>query len=326
MIFWNSFLYWKTYGGPTPSVGRATSDKLVINRWILARLDELKRQTTNLLDDYNIVAAARKIEDFVVKDISHWYIRRIRSIMKDSSSGSAQESGAALGYVLFETSKLLAPFLPFISERLYKELRGKKESVHLEDWPKTSQKSKVKSQKLLQDMEIVRRIVSQALEARAKAGIKVRQPLAALKISRRKVGIPTGASGKSQKELLELIKKEVNVKEIIFDKNIKNEVELDVKITPELKEEGMLRDLIRSIQDFRKKSGLEPYQKIEIFIEADSEGEKFARAHQSVLKRGINASAIKLAKLPKSSKVFDIKLDGLHFKIGIIHVLPSLSN
>jgi len=103
-------------------------------------------------------------------------------------------------------------------------------------------------------MEEIRKIVVMALAERAKAGIKVRQPLSKLKIKGNKL--------KSDKELLDLIKDEINVKEVKFDSSIKGEVELDINITPELKEEGTVREVIRYIQEMRKKSELKPQDKI----------------------------------------------------------------
>ncbi|MEK7595934.1 MAG: DUF5915 domain-containing protein, partial [Patescibacteria group bacterium] len=158
--------------------------------------------------------------------------------------------------------------------------------------------------KLLKIMTEVRKICSLGLEARAKAGIKVRQPLASLKIKNQKSKI------KNNKELLSLISDEINVRGIIFDAKIENKVELDTKITPELKAEGQLRGFIRAIQDLRKKAGLAPRQKIELIIET---GEDFVKNFSSEIKRGVNAGAIKFAKNDGE----EIKIDGMEFKIKI---------
>ena len=101
-----------------------------------------------------------------------------------------------------------------------------------------------------------REIVSLGLAERAKAGIKVRQPLQELQIK-----------DIISKELLELIKEEINVKEISFGKDLK----LNTEITPELKEEGMVREVIRQIQEMRKKSGLKPQDKISVWYSGSSE-------------------------------------------------------
>ncbi len=140
--------------------------------------------------------------------------------------------------------------MPFISEELYQRLGGEKESVHLADYPKA--KKELINKKLEKEMKKVREIVTLALAERAKEKIKVRQPLNELRI--------TSYELQREKELLELIKDEINVKKVTFGKTLK----LDTKITPELKEEGMVREVIRSIQEMRKKSGLTPKNKISI--------------------------------------------------------------
>jgi len=106
----------------------------------------------------------------------------------------------------------------------------------------------------------------------------VRQPLKKLKVKSYKVH-------KVEKEMLDLIKDELNVKEIIFDEKILDEVELDTEITPELKEEGELRDLIRGLQDFRKKAGLNTSQKIILYVQADTDTVKFIEKFAEEIKK-----------------------------------------
>jgi len=122
------------------------------------------------------------------------------------------------------------------------------ESVHLCDWPAPDKK--LINKNLEEKMAVTRQIVALALAERAAAGIKVRQPLATLEIKNQESKI------KNDKELLKLILDEVNVKEIKFNPELKNEIKLDKKITKELKEEGMIRDLVRQIQDMRRQAGL----------------------------------------------------------------------
>jgi len=166
-------------------------------------------------------------------------------------------------------------------------------------------------------MAEIRKIASLALEARAAAGIKVRQPLQKLKIKNLKFKI--------NENLLNILRDEINVKEIIFDPKIKNEVELDTKITPELKAEGQLRELVRLIQDLRKKAGLIPQNKINLAIETDEAGEKFIKDFENEIKKGTNSIEIELAKIggeeTKPRTEFNsnawVKIDELKFKIEI---------
>ena len=254
--------------------GQESNSKLIINQWIIANLNQLINRSTDKLDNYDIVGAARDIEYFVTEDLSRWYVRRIRDVMKEDSE-EKMETESVLRFVLLEISKILASFAPFVSEKIYKELGGEKESIHLENFSKTEKID----EKLLEEMNLARKIVSLALEARAKAGIKVRQPLTELRIK---------GQGDRVKALVDLIKDEVNVKEVIFDATLEDEVRLDTNITSELKEEGMLRDLIREIQSARKTAGLKPQDKVLAQISAPSEIIAIAKKFTEQIKKETN--------------------------------------
>ena len=305
MIFVNSVEYWKTY--KTNAKRKTGSVKLIINKWLLIKLEQVKLEVASALEDYDVVRAARALESFVINDISHWYIRRIRDVMKTGKIIEKSETSYIYGLALLELSKMLAPFVPFISDVCYRDLEGKEQSVHLESWPKLGSKLKARSEKFLKDMNTVRDIVSRALEIRAGAGVKVRQPLASLKIKNQKSKI------KIDKSLCDLIKGEVNVKEIIFDPKIKNEIELDLGITPELKEEGMFRDLIRQIQDMRKKAGLEPKDKIVLGLTGDK---KFISKFSGKLKKEVGAKNI-VPEITSPKLLSEFKTGELEFKIAI---------
>ncbi|MFH0803796.1 MAG: class I tRNA ligase family protein [Candidatus Tagabacteria bacterium] len=318
LIFWNCFTYWKTYSRTVLEKLRFKdgpwSCRLAINKWLLAKFNQIAAETTKFLDNYDIVSASRLIENFIIEDISHWYIRRIRDIMRNQKSLPAgrqgkevEETASVFRYVLINTAKLLAPFTPFISEEIYREMAGKKKSIHLEDWP-DSKNLGAKEKQLLKDMKIVRDIVAKALEARAKAGIKVRQPLTTLKIKVSSFKI-------HDSDLLELIKGEINVKQIIFDKNISGEIELDTVITGELKEEGILRELIRQMQDIRKKEGLKPNQMVEFHIATDNAGRNFIVKFAKELKKSTSAKSLIVRSTLE--KGYEIKISEFNFKIKL---------
>ena len=309
----NVLNYYQLYKKPRLAGRQAKAGKLVLNRmnvldkWILSRLNNLIQNTTKAMDGYEITKAQRPILDFV-QDLSLWYLRLSRERIKKSGQ-ETKDALSVLEFVLLEFSKLIAPITPFLAEMIYQGVEGKKLSVHLENWP--AFQKKFINKKLEENMVLTREIVSSALRARSEAGIKVRQPLASLKIRSTKHEI------RNKEELLELIKQEVNVKEIIFSAAIKDEVELDTKITPELKEEGRLREVIRQIQEMRKKLGLIPSQKIEIYVEAGGEGEKFIGKYKKELQKAVGAKEIKFEKLPASLKIFDIKLEESAIKIAL---------
>jgi isoleucyl-tRNA synthetase len=225
--------------------------------WINNRLSELTMDITNGLEKYEIDKAARPIAEFI-DDLSTWYIRRSRDRFKVDSAGEVlQDKTFALSTtrnVLIDFAKLIAPFMPFLAEDVYMRLKGPLESVHLESWPLNTKIDK----DVLEDMVNARKLTSLAMEARMKAKINVRQPLARLTI---KSTFP--------ESLIEIIKDEVNVKEVVSDGTINEEVVLDINLTPQLKEEGVVREFIRAIQDLRKEKGLTIKDRVVLAIDAD---------------------------------------------------------
>lgn len=309
-ILWNSAVYFETYKikvkGKIPTL---LAEKLVINKWIIIKLNKLVKDVTEFLDDYDIVSAARAIEYFTVEDVSHWYIRRVRDVMKDESSKSAKETSFVFQLVLLELSKLIAPFAPFISEEIYRSAGGKKISVHLEDFPKFSRD--IKAGSLLKEMETARNIAALALVERSKAGIKVRQPLASLKIK--------SSNYKLQNSIIDLIKGEINVKEIIFDKNMTKEIELNIEITPVLREEGFLREIVRSIQELRKKAGLIPKNRPILFIKVNKEGAEFIKNRGADIKKETYLLSLEIREnLPENANISSLKEGDIEIAFAIL--------
>lgn len=220
-------------------IKKKEKSKNILDRWILSRLNNLILEVTQEMDSYNTVKSGRLIREFT-DDLSLWYVRRSRNRfkLKDASAASTLEK------VLLELSKVIAPFTPFLAEKMY---LGPEISVHLDSWPKANKK--LIDNKLEEKMKETRETVSLVLAKRAEAGIKVRQPLAELTIK-----------SKLDKELLELIKEETNVKKIVVGKSLK----LDTKITEELRKEGEYREMVRNVNGMRKKMKLTPKDTIEI--------------------------------------------------------------
>jgi isoleucyl-tRNA synthetase len=248
LILWNVYNFYKIYSKVDKiNIKHQTSSlkhRNILDRWIISRLNQLIGEVTKSLDNYDSFAAAQKIEEFV-EDLSTWYVRRSRDRIGPTVPDGEDKKVCyqTLWYVLVNLSKILAPFIPFLSEYIYKNLTSKK-SVHLESWPKAGKIEK----KLLGEMALIRKICELGHSERKKAEIKVRQPLRELRI--------TNCGLRINKKLIKLIKEELNVKEVVL-KLGKGElkVKLDTKITPELKEEGETRELVRKIQELRKKVG-----------------------------------------------------------------------
>lgn len=275
-----------------------------LDKWILLKLRLVGLLITKNLDNYNLDKASWQIALFV-EDFSNWYIRRSRDRFKENNDGAI----STLKYVLEEFSKIVAPFMPFVAEEVYQVVKyGEVESVHLENWI-TFEKLSDKDHNLLLKMALVRNISSHALDSRLKNGIKVRQPLKTLKVNRKEYGDWVDL----EEEYLNIIKDEINVKEIVYDDQIEDRVKLDIEITEELKTEGMVRDLTRAIQDLRKKMGLKPHDEIELVVETDKAGEEFLNKFSDEIKKGTNTNSIKFSENNGEA----IKINKLSFKIKI---------
>lgn len=257
-LLYNVLAFYELYPAPEQARYGAGRNKPksnnVLDVWILARLDELTKLSTENLDNYKLLEPVRAVRDFI-GDLSVWYLRRSRERIKSGDEDARQ----TLYFVLKTLAKLLAPFAPFTAEDIWLKLKmnpptgGDVESVHLTGWPKAG---KIHSG-ILENMRITRTIVSLGLEARQKAKIQVRQTLAKLEVKNLNLS----------KEYIELIKDELNVKKVEENKNLEFDVKLDAKITPELKAEGDYREFMRSIQDRRKELGLSPGDKMALPVE-----------------------------------------------------------
>lgn len=261
-ILWNSFKFFDLYQKEYDGSAEARKSEHVLDRWVLALLDETNEEITAAFEVYDTPRACRAIKSFV-DEYSTWYVRRSRERVK-SEWHDRQFALATQREVLLTFSKLIAPVLPFLAESIYRPIADGG-SVHLEGWPETPLRGFfarlfAKKDIILSDMRTVRGVVTKALEARDKAKIKVRQPLRRLSIG---VALPEALS--------QIIAEEVNVKEVITEPTLGTEVHLDTEITPELAREGLVREIIRMGQDERKKAGCAPNDRLARVLVAGSE-------------------------------------------------------
>ncbi|MBP9822275.1 MAG: class I tRNA ligase family protein [Candidatus Pacebacteria bacterium] len=204
-----------------------------LDKWLMSRLYRTIDTVTNSLDTYDVVVAGRALEQFVAEDLSNWWLRRSRR---------RKEALPLLRSVLIEVSKLIAPFTPFMAEDSYRRMGGELESVHLADWPKVQKK--YIDDKLEAEMVNARAVIAAGLAERKNKQFKVRQPLSSVTIK----------NGKFSRDLEGLIKEELNVKKVEYNKEQETEVVLDLVLTPALTREGYARELMRQIQDMRKEA------------------------------------------------------------------------
>jgi isoleucyl-tRNA synthetase len=276
----------------------------VLDQWILARLNQVIIESTTSLDSYRMIEPVRSIRDFI-GDMSTWYLRRSRDRIKDTNPENKKDTESAkqtLYVVLKKLAQVLAPFAPFAAEDIWQKLKNGNdvESIHLSTWPIAG----VVNDTVLADMDRARMIVEKALAARQENKIPVRQPLSKISISET---MPT--------EYFDVIKDELNIKEVVVDEAIpKGEVVLETEITPELRAEGMVRELMRAMQDMRKAADLTPSDVITLSIEADEDGveliEKFADdIKKTVLVERINFAANDGEEVKVGDKVFKVKIE-----------------
>lgn len=258
----NILSFWQMYEGGEKGRPRK---KNILDAWIISRLDEVIKEVTNSLKKYEIDRGARPIIDFV-DDFSNWYVRRSRDRFKSEDKTDKEDSLITTRFVLREISRVLAPYAPFVADEVYRGVSDKFESVHLETWPKPKRSDK----KVLKNMALVREIVSLGLMERQKLNIKVKQPLKSLTIKE-----------KLSKEYLELIKDEVNVKEVFCE----GEFGLDTEITEELRQEGDFREVLRFVQSLRKDANLNPEDAVTLFVDTNEEGKKIINIFESEFKK-----------------------------------------
>lgn len=253
----NTYKFFTTYAEldkwqPDEQLLEPKSDN-ILDKWLLARLNETITESTKQADNYKIAHAIQPVF-ILIDDMSNWFVRRSRRrFWKSENDQDKNQAYQTLYYVLVRISQLLAPWAPFVSDKLYGDLTKRTnlvKSVHLTDWPEAGHIDKT----VLQEMAKMRQYISEGLAQRATASIKVRQPL-------RLVTLPP-----YQKVYSEIIKEELNVKEV--KTHDKKTVVLDTTITDNLRTEGIARELIRHIQNARKKAGLQVEDRIELKIES----------------------------------------------------------
>jgi len=242
----------------------------VLDKWITARLEETKKIVTEKMDNYDL-HAIREIPVFI-DDLSTWYIRRSRDRFKSEDEQDKNNALMTTKFILESLAKVMAPYTPFIAETIWQKVTGNNfkdanKSVHLESWPTIVNNEKTMENRILEEMETVRKIVELGLAKRDEMGIKVRQPLSELRITNYEL----------RNEYEDLIKDELNVKSVKAKKGEGElSVGLDTKITPELKQEGVKRELVRAINNARKNTGLTIQDRAMIYYQTDSKDIKQA--------------------------------------------------
>jgi isoleucyl-tRNA synthetase len=282
----NVYSFYEMYAGEDVSRDAYKKSDNVLDAWMVSRLSECVSEIEKEMDRYQLDKAVRPIMD-CIDDLSTWYVRRSRDRFKAEGGEDKMYALSTTRYALETIARAMAPFMPFIAEQVYRDVKASNDpvSVHLADWPELPKADN----ELLQNMKATRSIVEAGLSVRAKAGIKVRQPLQTLSY--------TGAKLSDAYEAL--IQDEVNVKEVKRVEKMEGgvslnniTVSLDVEITEELRQEGYLRELLRRIQDLRKKEGLMPGDGVVLAVTANDAGKKEIEMFEGEIKQVTNTKDI----------------------------------
>jgi isoleucyl-tRNA synthetase len=246
-----------------------------LDTWIISRTHQLIHEVEHHMDAYDIPNAMKPILPFL-DDASNWYVRRSRRrFWKSGDDADKQDAYKTLHYVLVQLAHVMAPFTPFLAEELYTKLTGD-ESVHLRDWPAVGHVNEL----ALERMAYVREVINEGLSQRAAAGIKVRQPVSDLWIK----GGPKFLD-EMDEEYVAILKEELNVKAVWYEtQEDDHEVRIETKLTPALRREGMMREVVRNVQSARKQAGLNVDDRIKLGLSSDDkELAKAIEEHKDVI-------------------------------------------
>jgi isoleucyl-tRNA synthetase len=268
-----------------------------LDQWIVSRLHQLVGEVEEHMDGYDIPSAIKPILPFI-EDASNWYVRRSRRrFWKNDEPEDKAMAYRTLHYVLVRLMYVMAPFTPFLADEYFRKLTGK-ESVHLEDWLPAGHVDEL----VVRDMEEVRSYVSEGLALRASARLKVRQPLAS-------VTVPKLGEFVNYEDIL---RDELNVKNV----KVGTVLELDMELTPALKREGQVREVVRHVQAARKQAGLQVDDRIELLLTTeDSDLRQAIEEHEETILSETLAKTLG----SKCTKEFQslVKVDGVDLAIGL---------
>jgi len=306
-MIWNMYDFFTLYasvdgwewGGTLDDPSDGVTNPL--DKWVLSKVHQLQANIATNMDAYDIPGALEPVLSFV-DDASNWYVRRSRRrFWKSGSDADKDAAYRTLHYVLVRLSMIMAPFVPFLAEELYQKLTGG-ESVHLLDWPAAG----AVDDGVLEKMAFVRNVINEGLSQRAANKVKVRQPL-------QKVNVPDADSVLAgDSALTEIVLEELNVKE--YASTSGDKVELDLEITPGLKREGIVRELVRQVQAARKDAGLNVDDRIRLKLTStDEEVKQAIEEYAETLQT--ETLAVSLNDGEVSGFSTDAKVD--EFKVGV---------
>jgi isoleucyl-tRNA synthetase len=319
---------------------RAVSDKLTVeDRWLLSRCESLKKDVTEQFNRYHFHEGVKLMVDFILEDLSRLYIKIVRRrLWMEEKSDRKIATYATLYHTLKSVLLLLAPVLPFLTERIYLDLikpveTGAPESVHLCDWPQPN--DELVDKKIESMMMVVREAASTTLSLRQKARLKLRWPVKSVAFS------PSDAESEgalerfkdaflsltNAKELIILKKGElVTHPDFIGQPSKYGEVYLDTSRTPELIREAFVKELVRRAQSMRKEMGLKVEDYVNLVVVADEDSLEHLSNMKSYIMGEVRIKSMMLSsdpgKITKDMYARGWDIEGKRVRIGVIKV-PS---
>ncbi|MBI4159230.1 isoleucine--tRNA ligase [Candidatus Woesearchaeota archaeon] len=293
-VIWNLGNYTNIY---CQDKGTKENNLDPVDKWIISRRESTKKEVKEYLELLQPHQAMRSLQNFILEDLSRSYGQFIRETLEQSSVQRV------LYNTYLDSIKMLAPFTPFIAEKIYQDISKKEISIFLEKWPEAN--TKLIDKNLEWNMIFAKEIIQAVLAQRDKAQIGIRWPLKSITVFTKNKNMRD-----SIKMLESVIKKQTNIKELIVDqKDVeKYEIEIDTSLSPELEKEGFTREVIRRIQALRKKAELKKEDKIILEIKSQVE------LDEKAIKEAVGASSIKKVD-PKFSDKFKVKEKDIEIKI-----------
>ena len=290
----NVLTFYELYRDTKLETENSSVSENVLDQWIMSRLNQLIAEVTSGMNGYDMTLATRPF-DLFIDDLSTWYLRRSRERIKEGEADAKR----TLYAVLKTLAITMAPFTPFMAEEIWQRVKneGDAMSVHLASWPEAGEIVPV----VLEKMSATRGVVSLGLEARQKAGVPVRQPL----------NLATSGMDISA-EYQDLILDELNVKGFVHDASLSEAVVLDFNLTDDLKLEGKYRELVRAVQDLRKKQGLTPSDVISLSLSQNAK--EIVAPFETEMKNTVLAQSISF----DISKGELIEIDGMQIFAAIV--------
>ena len=345
LTLWNTYSFFVTYAnldGFDPTAARQ-GERTELDQWVLSELNHLVQRVTESLDSYDPTTAGRLIQAFV-EDLSNWYVRRSRRrFWRGEMDADKLAAYHTLYTCLVTLAKLLAPFTPFVSEAIYRNLVGSvdggaPESVHLAAWPQADRS--LIDQQLIEQTRLVMRIVSLGRAARSKSGLKVRQPL-----TQAVAFVQTEWQVQSLKHHEEQILEELNVKRlevkdlgktfsapyavpddllaaagegaVLANDEAGYAVAVDSRITPELADEGLARELVHRIQNLRKSAGFEISDRIVVYFQDGGRLRDVLAGHGAYVRAETLADELLEAIPPAGAASEEQNIDGENVTLAV---------